>query len=100
MNLESDFVQVSKLSEDQKKKTKMEHFFSPNSGKGQKKDFTNNRTPFFSKFKWTPTQVENVDLKQGGIRKLESYSQRSPSDSFSSCRTASQQTYEARCCKS
>ena len=35
MNLDHDFVQVSKLSEDQKKKKrslpKLEHFFSPNS---------------------------------------------------------------------
>ena len=35
MNLDHDFVQVSKLSEDQKKlkrsSPKMEHFFSPNS---------------------------------------------------------------------
>ena len=34
MNLDHDFVQVSKLSEDQKKKRfspEMEHFFSPNS---------------------------------------------------------------------
>ena len=38
MNLDHDFVQVSKLNEDQKKRSspKMEHFFSP-------------------EFKWTPT---------------------------------------------
>ena len=38
MNLDHDFVQVSKLSEDQKEKRslpKMEHF--PNSGEDQKK---------------------------------------------------------------
>ena len=33
MNLDHDFFQVSKLSEDQK----MEHFLSPNSGEDQKK---------------------------------------------------------------
>ena len=51
MNFDHDFVQVSKLSEDQKKKRsspKMEHF-SPNSGEDQKKKrggFTNNGTLF------------------------------------------------------
>ena len=39
MNLDHDFLQVSKLSEDQKKRSspKMNHFFSPNSGDDQKK---------------------------------------------------------------
>ena len=39
MNLDHDLVQVSKLSEDPKKKvlTKTEHFFPPNSGEDQKK---------------------------------------------------------------
>ena len=39
MNLDHDFVQMWKFSEDQKKKKKkqMEHFFSPNSGEDQKK---------------------------------------------------------------
>ena len=39
MNLDHDFVQVSKLSEDPKKRSspKMEHFFPPNSGENQKK---------------------------------------------------------------
>ena len=40
MNLDHDFVQVSKLNEDQKRiglHQKMEHFFSPNSGEDQKK---------------------------------------------------------------
>ena len=50
MNLDHDFVQVSKLSEDQKKKNgtlpKMEHFFSPNSGEDHKKVFTKNGTLF------------------------------------------------------
>ena len=40
MNLDHDFVQESKLSEDQKKKvlTKNETLFSPNSGEDQKKE--------------------------------------------------------------
>ena len=54
MNFDHDFVQVSKLSEDQKKKSspKMEHF-SPNSGEDRKKKggFTNNGTLFFPEFK-------------------------------------------------
>ena len=39
MNLDQDFFQVSKLSEDQKKRSspEMEHFFSQNSGEEQKK---------------------------------------------------------------
>ena len=39
MNLDHDFVQVSKLGEDPKKRSlpKTEHFFSPNSGEDQKK---------------------------------------------------------------
>ena len=38
MNLDHYFFQVSKLSEEQKRSSpKMEHFFSPNSGKDQKK---------------------------------------------------------------
>ena len=41
MNLDHDFVQVSKLSEDQKKE--------------KKKVFAKNGTLFFFKFKWTPT---------------------------------------------
>ena len=49
MNLYHDFVQVSKLSENQKNETppKMEHFFSPNSGEDKKKKvFTKNGTFF------------------------------------------------------
>ena len=43
MNLDHDFFQVSKLSEDQK----TEHFFSPNSGEDPKKKvFTKNGTLF------------------------------------------------------
>ena len=40
MNLDHDFFQVSKLSEDQKKTSlpKMEHFFSPNSSGGLRSD--------------------------------------------------------------
>ena len=39
MNLDQDFFQVSKLSEDQKKRSspEMEYIFSPNSGEDQKK---------------------------------------------------------------
>ena len=40
MNLDHDFVQVSKLGEDQKKRSspKMEHFFSPNSSRHRHSD--------------------------------------------------------------
>ena len=42
MNLDQDFFQVSKLSEDQKKRKRsspeMEHFCSPNSGEGLRLD--------------------------------------------------------------
>ena len=57
MNLDHDFVQVSKLNEDQKKVfTKNRTLFFPNSGEDQKiKVFTKNRTLFFFEFKWTPT---------------------------------------------
>ena len=46
MNLDHHFFQMSKLSEEQKKRSspKMEHFFSPNSGEDQKKVFTKNGT--------------------------------------------------------
>ena len=43
MNLDHDFVQVWKFSEDQKKMP-IEHFFSPNLGEDQKKVFSKNRT--------------------------------------------------------
>ena len=50
MNLDHDFFQVSKLSEDQKKRSspKMKHFFSPNSGEDPPKTkvFTKNGTLF------------------------------------------------------
>ena len=41
MNFDQDFFQVSKLSEDQKKRSspEMEHFFPPNSGEDQKKNW-------------------------------------------------------------
>ena len=58
MNLDHDFVQVSKLSEDQNKKRsspKMEQFFPQIQVKTRKKGFTNNETLFFPEFKWTPT---------------------------------------------
>ena len=51
MNLDQDFFQVSKLSEDQKKKTsspEMEHFFSRIQVKTKKKVFTRNGTLFLS----------------------------------------------------
>ena len=52
MNLDHDFAQVWKFSEDQKKKMQMEHLFSPNSGEDQKKRkvFLKNRALFFPKF--------------------------------------------------
>ena len=64
MNFESDFVQVSKLSEDQKKKWNT--FFPQILVKAKKKGFTKNGTPFFSKFKWTPTHTRVKLL--GGCR--------------------------------
>ena len=54
MNLDQDFFQVSKLSEDQKKRSlpKMEHFFSRIQVKTKKKKvFTRNGTLFFSEFR-------------------------------------------------
>ena len=48
INLDHDFVQVSKLNEDQKKSSlKMELFFSPNSGEDQKKRFSPKMKYFF-----------------------------------------------------
>ena len=52
MDLDHDFVQVSKLSEDPKKRSspKVEHFFSPNSGEDKKKKKKRSSTktePFF-----------------------------------------------------
>ena len=61
MNLDHNFFQVSKLSEEQKKKKKnglhikWNTFFSPNSGEDQKKKvFTKNGTLVFPEFKWRP----------------------------------------------
>ena len=53
MNLDHDFFQVSKLSEDQKKRSsqKLERFLSPNSGEDQKKKvFTINEALFSPEF--------------------------------------------------
>ena len=47
MNLDHDFVQVWKFSEDQKK-MQMEHLFSPNSGEDQKKRSLSKIEHFFS----------------------------------------------------
>ena len=52
MNLDHDFVQVSKLSEDQKKsslhqKWNTEHFFFPNLGEDQKKRSSSKMEQFF-----------------------------------------------------
>ena len=78
MNLDHDFVQVSKLNEgqkriglhhkmelffspnlgeDQKKRSspKMVNTFSPNSGENQKKGLNQTWNSFFPEFKWTPT---------------------------------------------
>ena len=55
MNLDHDFVQVSKISEDQKKGLLQNwSTFFPNSGEDKKKVFTKNGTLFFPEFKWTP----------------------------------------------
>ena len=54
MNLDHDFVQVWKFSED-KRKMQIEHFFSSNSGEDQKKRkkkvFFKNRTLFLPDFR-------------------------------------------------
>ena len=57
MNVDHDFFQVSKLSEDQKKKSspKMEHFFPRIQVKTKKKVFTKIGTLFFPEFKWRPS---------------------------------------------
>ena len=58
MNLDHDFVQVSKLSEDSKKKMsspKMEHFFPQIQVKIKKKVLHQKWNTFFPDFKWTPT---------------------------------------------
>ena len=57
MNLDHDFVQVSKVSEDPKKKalTKNGTPFSPNSGEDQKKSLHQKRNTFSPEFKRTPT---------------------------------------------
>ena len=53
MNLDHDFVQVWKFSEDQKKK-QMEHFFPQIQVKTKKKVFIKNRTLFLPKFRRRP----------------------------------------------
>ena len=55
MNFDHDFVQVRKLSEDQKKKCfhsspTEEHFFPQIQVKAKKKVFTKNKTLFFPEF--------------------------------------------------
>ena len=55
MNLDHDFVQVSKFREYQKKVITKNETLSPNSGEDQKKVFTKNGTLFFPEFKYTPT---------------------------------------------
>ena len=86
MNLDQDFVQVWKFSEDQKKKckwntffpkfrwrpkkrssSKIEHFFFPNSGEDQKKVFIKNRTLFF------PNSGEDQKKKEGLQTKTEHF---------------------------
>ena len=54
INLDHDFVQVSKLSEDPKKVLQNWNTFCPNSGEDQKKRFSPKMELFFPpKFKWT-----------------------------------------------
>ena len=61
MNLDHDFVQVSKLSEDQKKKGLHQNWntFLPqnqvNTKTKKQKVFTKNVTLFFPEINWTPT---------------------------------------------
>ena len=56
MNLDHDFVQVSKLGEDQKKRSspKLKHFFWPNSGEDQKKRSSPRMEHFFSRILGRP----------------------------------------------
>ena len=56
MNLDQDFFQGSKLSEDQKKKvfTRNRTLFSPNSGEDQKKGLHQKWNTFFPEFKYRP----------------------------------------------
>ena len=62
MNLHHEFVQVSKLSEDQK----MEHFFSPNSGEDQKKRSSPTMEDFFPRI-----QVETCAQMHARVKLLE-----------------------------
>ena len=55
INLDHDFFQLSKLSEDQKKVfAKNETLFSPSSCEYQKKSLHQNWSTFFPEFKWRP----------------------------------------------
>ena len=54
MNLNHNFVQLSKLNK-KRSSPKMEHFFFPNLGEDQKKGLHQQWNTFFPKFKWTPT---------------------------------------------
>ena len=58
MNLDHDFVQVWKCSEDQKKNANGT-LFSPNSGEDQKKKFSSKIEHFFPQFslRCTPIQI-------------------------------------------
>ena len=72
MNLDHDFFQVSKLSEDQKKKKrsspKMEHFFSRIQVKTKK------RTLFFPEFKWRPALRCTPESNYWGVCRCRPYS--------------------------
>ena len=76
MNLDHDFVQVSKLSEDQKKKffTKKGTLFSSNSGEDQKKGLHQKWNTFFPEFKWTSYAQVHTRVKLLGGCRCRSYS--------------------------
>ena len=63
MNLDHNFVQVSRLSEDQKKRSlpKMEHFF-PNSGEHQKKGLNQKWNTCFTQVK-TPKKRSSTKME-------------------------------------
>ena len=66
MNLDHDFFQVSKLSEDQKKSTSLEDFFSQNSSEDQKKRSSPKLGDFFSTNSYEDQRSDVVKSKTVG----------------------------------
>ena len=62
MNLDYDFVQMWKFSEDQKKKNANGTLFSPNSGEDQKKNYSSKIKHFFPNFR---SDVHQFKLLEG-----------------------------------